>query len=62
MTTVVKNINISDLLKVSGGDMVVMEKTTEEFRELVQAPFKKAKAESIRLNTAQSGQVPTGKL
>jgi hypothetical protein len=40
MTTVVKNINISDMLEVSRGNFKVLERMTNEFREMVQSPYK----------------------
>jgi hypothetical protein len=43
MTTVVKNINISDMLEVSRGNFKVLERMTNEFREMVQSPYKGAR-------------------
>jgi len=40
MTTVVKNINISDMLEASRGNFKVLERMTNEIREMVQAPNK----------------------
>ena len=63
MATVVKNTNIAELLKVSGGDFAVLEKMTEEFRDLVRAPLKKAAvaASSSSGSGAVAASVP-GKL
>jgi len=56
MTIVVKNTNISELLKVSNGDIAVLEQKTEEYRQLVQAPFKKASAATAGQSTARTAQ------
>lgn len=38
MTTVVKNTRIADMLEVSRGNFKVLERMTDEFREMVQSP------------------------
>jgi hypothetical protein len=39
-TTVLKNTNIKELMEISSGNMEPLKKMTEEFRRLVEKPFK----------------------
>jgi hypothetical protein len=56
MTIVVKNTNISDLLEVSSGNFGALEKTTEQFRHLVEAPFKRAATASAVQSAVQQAK------
>lgn len=51
MTTVVKNTSISDMLEVSRGNFKVLERMTNEFREMVQSPNK-----AVRTSKDQSSK------
>jgi hypothetical protein len=48
MTTVVKNTRIADMLEVSRGNFKVLERMTDEFREMVQAPYKGFRASKVQ--------------
>jgi hypothetical protein len=40
-TTILKNTGIKDLMEVSAGNLQVLERMAEEFRQKVQEPFKR---------------------
>jgi hypothetical protein len=41
-TTVIKNTHIKELMQIASGNMEPLKKMTEEFRRLVEEPFKGA--------------------
>jgi len=45
-TTIIENTNIKELLEVSAGNMKVLQKMTEEFRQKVQERFKRTEPPS----------------
>jgi len=47
--------NIGDLLKISSGDLGVLEKITEDFRQRIQEPLPKAMAASATSSAADAG-------
>jgi hypothetical protein len=40
-TTVIKNTHIKELMEIASGNMEPLKKMTEEFRRLVEEPFKR---------------------
>ncbi len=45
-TTIIKNTNIEELLEISAGNLEVLQKMTEEFRQKVQDRFKRTEPPS----------------
>lgn len=48
-TTIVKNTGIKDLLEISAGNLGVLQRLTEEFRQKVQEPSKRTERLSRNL-------------
>jgi hypothetical protein len=59
-TTIIKNTHIKELMEVASGNMQVLEKMTEEFRRLVQKPFKRAERPKRNFEFALESPAETG--
>jgi hypothetical protein len=57
-TTVIKNTHIKELMEIASGNMEPLKKMTEEFRRLVEQPFKKTEHSN---RNPQFTLRPTGK-
>jgi hypothetical protein len=56
-TTVIKNTRIKELMEIASGNMEPLKKMTEEFRRLVEKPFKRTERPSRNFQFALKSPV-----